>query len=157
MNKEILDLYTDYLIGSFSAITATGLSELTEGQMSHDQITRFLSKEEYKSKHLWLMVKKTVRKIESEDGVIIIDDTIEEKPYTDENEIICWHFDHSINRNVKGINLVNCVYCSKELTMPIGFEIVTKTKIVIDKKTGKPKRKSEKTKNDISCQKERTA
>ena len=149
MNKEILDLYTDYLIGSFSAITATGLSELTEGQMSHDQITRFLSKEEYKSKHLWLMVKKTVRKIESEDGVIIIDDTIEEKPYTDENEIICWHFDHSINRNVKGINLVNCVYCSKELTMPIGFEIVTKTKIVIDKKTGKPKRKSEKTKNDI--------
>ena len=48
------------------------------------------------SKDWWLKVKPEVRKIEQADGLIIIDDSIEEKPYTDENEIICWHWDHLI-------------------------------------------------------------
>ena len=53
------------------------------------------------------MLKPLVRELEDEDlGVLIIDDTIEEKPYTDESELICWHYDHSKGRNVKGINLL---------------------------------------------------
>ena len=51
-----------------------------------------------------------IRDIEQDDGVLIFDDTIQEKPYTDENDLICWHYDHSQNRTVKGINLLNCVY-----------------------------------------------
>ncbi len=35
-----------------------------------------------------------VRQIEAVDGIVIIDDSISEKPHTDENEIICWHYDH---------------------------------------------------------------
>jgi hypothetical protein len=27
--------------------------------------------------------------------VLILDDSIAEKPYTDENDIICWHYDHT--------------------------------------------------------------
>ena len=50
-----------------------------------------------------------IRDIEQDDGVLIFDDTIQEKPYTDENDLICWHYDHSQNRTVKGINLLNCV------------------------------------------------
>jgi len=42
-----------------------------------------------------------VRSVEAEDGVLIFDDTIQEKPHTDENELICWHYDHSQNRSVK--------------------------------------------------------
>jgi len=68
---------------------------MVEGQISHDQITRFLSEEEHTSKELWLQVKATVRKVERADGVLIFDDTIQEKPYTDENEVMCWHYDHS--------------------------------------------------------------
>ena len=38
---------------------------------------------------------------------LIIDDTIEEKPYTDESELLlCWHYEHSKGRSVKGINLI---------------------------------------------------
>ena len=40
-----------------------------------------------------------VRAMEQPDGVLIFDDTIQEKPYTDENELISWHFDHSKNRS----------------------------------------------------------
>ena len=28
-------------------------------------------------------------------GVLILDDSIEEKPYTDENEIVAWHHSHA--------------------------------------------------------------
>lgn len=88
MNKEYLELYTDYLLSTFGHATATGLSALVNGQVSHDQITRFLSGGEYTSKDLWLEVKSTVRQVEREDAVLIFDDTVQEKPYTDENEVI---------------------------------------------------------------------
>ena len=106
MNRELVDLYSDYLLSSFGATTATGLSELLEGTLSHDQITRFLSQQRFDSKTLWQLVKPMMRAIEDDAGVLIFDDTIEEKPYTDENELISWHFDHSKNRTVKGINLL---------------------------------------------------
>ena len=43
MNHQLLDLYSDYLISSFGATTATDLSAMLEGEVSHDQITRFLA------------------------------------------------------------------------------------------------------------------
>ena len=62
---------------------------------------------------LWQLVKPVVRAIEDDAGVLIFDDTIQEKPYTDENELISWHFDPSKNRTVKGINLLSCVSRSR--------------------------------------------
>lgn len=145
----MLELYSDYLISSFSQVTATSLSKLLYAQISHDKISRFLSKEEYSSKELWFCVKSTVRRIESIEGVIIFDDTIEEKPYTDENEIITWHFDHSKNRSVKGVNILSCLYHVEDMDIPIAFEIIKKPIVFCDLKTGKVKRKSEETKNEL--------
>ena len=86
MNKpDIFDLYTDYLITSFSYTTATGLSNVVDGAVSHDQITRLLSQNDFTSKELWKVIKKTVRDIETDEGVLIVDDTIQEKPHSKEN------------------------------------------------------------------------
>ncbi len=79
MNTELIEIYSDYLLSSFGQTTATGLSSLLDGAISHDQVTRFLSWDDYDSKLLWQQVKKTVREIEQEDGVLIFDDTIQEK------------------------------------------------------------------------------
>ncbi len=114
MNRDLVALYSDYLLSSLvqaggrlfgaTTVTATGLSDLLEGSISHDQITRFLSQEDFDSKTRWQLVKPMVRDIEDDDG-LIFDNTIQEKPYTDENELISWHFvDHSKNRAVKGIS-----------------------------------------------------
>ncbi len=65
MDKELLDIYTDYLISSFSQVTATGLSELTDGDIGHDRVTRFLSASDYTSKNLWLLIKPEIRRLES--------------------------------------------------------------------------------------------
>ncbi len=148
-SKELLDLYSDYLLASFGATTATGLSQLVDNLVSHDQITRFLSSETQTAKDLWHVVKPLVRKVQSETAVLIIDDTIEEKPYTDENEIVCWHFDHSKDRSIKGINFVSALYESGGVSLPVGFQVISKTEHYIDKKTQTEKRRSPVTKNEI--------
>lgn len=150
--KQMLDIYSDYLIASFSQTSATGLSNLLNGEISHDQVTRFLSEEKKTAKDLWLIAKPFVKKMQSETGVLIIDDSIEEKPYTDENEIICWHYSHSKQQNVKGINFVSCLYQNQGVSLPISFELVSKTEKYIDKKTQKQKRRSTKTKNEMALE-----
>lgn len=149
MNKELLELYSDYLISSFSQSTATGLSAALDGQVSHDRITRFLSETDFDSKQLWLRVKPLVRQHEREDGVIIFDDTIEEKPHTQESELVCWHHDHAKNRSVKGINLLNCLYHASGVTLPVGFDLVKKPVRFCDVATQKEKRKGTVTKNEL--------
>lgn len=149
MDRENLELYSDYLISTFGYATATGLSKMLDEQISHDKITRFLSQEEYTSKDLWREVKGTVRKVEREDGILVFDDTIQEKPYTDENEIMCWHYDHSKGKAVQGFNLLNCLYRVDEISIPVAFEIISKPIMFSDLKTHKVKRRSLVTKNEL--------
>ena len=75
---DIFDLYTDYLITSFSYTTASGL---VDNAINHDQVTRFLSQQDFTSKELGKVIKKTVREIETGEGVLIFDDTLQEKPH----------------------------------------------------------------------------
>lgn len=148
MKKNELELYTDYLISTCGFATATGLSGMLDGEISHDKVTRFLSEREYTSKDLWRAVKTTVRKMERADGALIFDDTIQEKAWTDENEVMCWHFDHCKGRSVKGINLLNALYHSGEASIPVAFEVVRKPLQFCDVATKQVKRGSEVTKNE---------
>jgi hypothetical protein len=114
----------------------------------------------------WKCVKPIVRRFEHPNGVIKIDDTIEEKPHTTENEIVAWHWDHSRKPKaglVKGINILNFQYQSpllfddskdqigkgENISIPVAFEIVKKTESWFDKKSGKVKRRSPITKNTM--------
>ena len=148
MNREMLELYSDYLLSSFGFATATGLSALTDGAVSHDQVTRFLASEDFDSKALWQLVKPLVREVERADGALIIDDTVEEKPYTDESDLMCWHYDHSQGRSVKGINIVNVLYEAGGVRVPVGFEAVEKSVRVWDEKKARWRKKSAVSKNE---------
>ena len=149
-NSEIADLYTDYLLVSTSYTTATGLSSLTDEIVSHDKITRILSKGElFNSACLWKASKPIVRGFETHDGCISIDDSIQEKPYTDENKLICWHWDHVKNRSVKGVNFITAFYSHRGANVPLATDFVTKSKKQINPKTGKVKQVSDKTKNEL--------
>lgn len=148
--KQMLDLYSDYLLASFGATTATGLAELLAGDVSHDQVTRHLSGPQKTSADLWHLVKPYVRQVQSETGVLIIDDSIEEKPYTDENDIVCWHYDHAKDCNVKGINFVTALSHNQEVSLPVGFHLIAKTENYLDQKTQKEKRRSPVSKNEIA-------
>jgi len=147
--KELLDIYTDYLISSFGLTTQTGLSRLLNGAISHDRIQRFLSKDLKTGQDLWLTVKPYVRQVQAADGVIIVDDSIAEKPHTDENDIIAWHYDHTKGYSVKGINFITALYHVGDVSLPVNYHLVHKTEFYIDKKTQKEKRRSPVTKNEV--------
>ncbi len=125
---------------------------MASGEISHDKTTRFLSEDDYTSKDLWLQVKPTVRKVESGEGVVIFDDTVQEKPYTDENEVMCWHYDHSKGRSVQGFHLLNCLYYIDDISIPVAFELIKKPVQYSNLKTKKCKRKSLVTKNELMRQ-----
>jgi len=148
-NSRLLDLYTDYLLVSFGQTTATGLAALIP-DLSHDQVTRFLSQQELSNQDLWKIVKPHLRQIQSDEAVLILDDSIEEKPYTDASELVCTHFDHATGRYVKGINLMSCLYLSRDVSLPLSFELIKKTELVQDPKTGKDKWQSPKNKNEMA-------
>ena len=121
---------------------------MLDGLISHDKVTRFLGSESFDAKTLWKRVKPLVRKYEQDDGVLVVDDTIVEKPYTDESELVCWHYDHSKGRSVKGINLVNVMYEVGGVRLPVNYAVVEKDCWVWDEKKGKEVRKSSVTKNE---------
>lgn len=154
MMEDNLDLYTDYLLSSFGQASSTVLSRLLDEAVSHDKISRFLSGNEFGPKALWQHVKPLVRKYQTDDACLIFDDIIVAKPHTDENELICWHFDHSEGRTVKGFNILNAYYHSQSddmgmpLRVPVGFEIILKSIQFCDIKTRKEKRISPVTKNE---------
>lgn len=147
--ENFADLYTDYLISSTSLVTATGMSSLLS--ISHDKITRNLSKGNYDSKYLWNRVKPMVHELTTskEEIVLCFDDSIEEKMYTDESPLISWHYDHVFNRNVKGVNFLTALVDVGGAKLPVAVKFVRKDGWELNKKTGKQKRKSSKTKNEL--------
>ena len=157
-----LDLYTDYLLSSTGPTTATGLSRLLDGALSHDHVTRWLSQGTYGPADVWRQAKPLIRQAEArrpagEFAVLIVDDSVLEKAHTDANELICTHWDHRQQRYVKGLNFVSLLYQAGELALPIAVELVRKTVPVYQPKTQKTSYQSPFTKNEYLQQMLRVA
>ena len=63
---------------------------------------------------------------------MIADDSIVEKLFTDENEIICWHYAHANSKTVKGINFITILYEAQAIALPIAFELVSQTETHVE-------------------------
>ena len=124
---EVRGIYTDYLISQNNYTTATGLSNMLGEAISHDQVSRFLRKNEFGSKAHWQWVKSCVREYQTDtDGVLLLNDSTEEKPYTDANEINCWDYSHAKSTVLKGINILSCMVRYGDSSLPVGYEIIRK-------------------------------
>lgn len=154
---SLLDLYSDYLLGSFGRVSSVNLSSVLDGSLSHDKITRFLNFDRNCSCDLWKFVKPLVRSYETNKGCLIFDGTIIKKSYSSETDLISWHWDHSKGLSFKGVNLLTCFYhtfpenLDAPLRIPIEYKTILKTVRYTDSKTGKEKRKSLVTKNELLC------
>ena len=150
--SDALDLYVDYLLANSGQATATELSALTDNSMKHDYISDCLAQEGLDQKVFWKQVKPFVREHESENGAIIIDDTIVDKLYSTINEVINYHFDHTKGMSVKGINLLNFLYNievgGEFINCPIAFHVIRKDQPYIDE-NGNRKFRSSLTKNQL--------
>ncbi|MDX1905944.1 MAG: hypothetical protein SF053_02850 [Bacteroidia bacterium] len=62
--QGIEDLHTDFLLLTPGKATATRISQMLGGEISHDKITRMLNNGKYGDRELWCNVKAMVRRWE---------------------------------------------------------------------------------------------
>ncbi len=119
--------------------------------IKHDKITRELSTGNYDSKFLWKQAKVYIEELtRSQDTIVLsFDDSIQEKQYTDESELNCWHYDHVFNRSVKGVNFLTALVEVRGMRLPCSVEFIKKDRWITDPTTGNRKRKSSVTKNEL--------
>jgi len=150
--EKIEEIYINFGIASFAKIEMTKLAKITSLNFSHDIFTKMLLQDDtYNEKKLWKEVKPFLRNYENnDDGCIVIDDTILNKPHTKMSNIVCYHFDHTVGKSIKGIAMLNFHYTdSTGISIPLGYEIISKTEQVWDRKKKKFVKKSLFTKNEI--------
>ena len=91
------------------------MPRLLDGTLSYDHITRWLRQTTYGPADIWRPAKPLIRQAEAqrpagEFAVLIVDDSVLEKAHTDANKLICTHWDHRQQRNVKGLDFVSLRY-----------------------------------------------
>lgn len=149
-----MDIYSDYLISHAGHATATGLERILPDYLTHDKITHMLNNHEYTSKDLFRATKKTIRKVENDEGIINIDDTVSKKPYTDLNSKVQYYYSSTENKTVRGINILSAIVVyshdnQEPINIPAAFRIVIKDEEYINDK-GETKRRSTVSKHELA-------
>lgn len=121
-NEEI---YVSYLLSDPQYTSCTRLAQVME-TISHDSINRFLERERFEPKDLF---EEEKGKIELLGGVLSVDDSVLDKPYSDASKVelidLFWSGKHK--RVVKGINLVSLFYTDIQgVCVPVNYRIVDK-------------------------------
>jgi hypothetical protein len=99
--------YCQYLLSSQINYTMTNLAEHLE-TISHDAINYYLKREKLTARLLWDNVKEVVEP--DPNGYIIFDDSVLDKRYSEEIEIVRRQYSGNEHGVLKGIGVVSCVY-----------------------------------------------
>ena len=99
--------YCQYLLSSHINYTLTNLADHLE-QISHDKINRYLKNEKLTPRLLWDNVKNLI--VVDEDAYIIFDDTVLDKRFSEEIEIVRRQYSGNEHGVVRGIGIVSCIY-----------------------------------------------
>ncbi len=80
--------------------------------MSHDLVKLYLERERLTASDIWKQVKADM--VESEDGIIVFDDTVVDKSHSRHIESVRWQYSGNAHGVICGIGLVNCIYVNPE-------------------------------------------
>jgi hypothetical protein len=104
--------YCQYLLVSQTNYTCTNFAAHHES-FSHDQINRYIGTVKATPRMIWQKAKKDI--IESENGYILFDDTVVDKNFSKEIELVRSQYSGNAHGIIKGIGVVTCVYVNPEL------------------------------------------
>jgi hypothetical protein len=99
--------YCQYLLSSQINYTITNLAEHLEN-ISHDKINNYLKNQKLTPNLLWENVKDLI--VTHQDAYLIFDDTVLDKRYSEEIEIVRRQYSGNEHGIVKGIGIVSCIY-----------------------------------------------
>ena len=120
------EMYISYLLSDPQYTSCVRLSNILK-TVSHDSINRFLERERFEPKDLFDEEKN---KIELVGGILSVDDSVLDKPYSDPNKAAFidyfWSLKH--HATVKGINIISLFYTDIHgISVPINYRIYNKS------------------------------
>src|SRR5215203_2751172 len=99
--------YIEYLLSTPINYTCSNLSEHLE-KVSHDVVTDFLQNSKFTPKTVWELVKDRID--DSEEAFLLVDDSVQNKEYSQAIETVKLQYSGNEHGLVKGIGLVNLVH-----------------------------------------------
>jgi hypothetical protein len=118
--------YINFIIASPDQATATEASRCqprSEEPTAHDAFTRLLNRLEPDPSVLWEEAKPQV---DLKSGVLIIDDSVLDKPYAEKIELVRYFWSGKHHKTVKGIDLVSLLWTDGERHIPCDYKIYDK-------------------------------
>lgn len=104
--------YCQYLLVSQINYTLTNFADHTE-QFSHDAVNRYLGGDQIRPRLVWENVQSQV--MQTPDGCIVFDDTVIDKNFSFNIELVRRQYSGNAHGLLKGIGVVTCVYVNPAL------------------------------------------
>jgi hypothetical protein len=114
--------YIEYLLNTPINYTCSNLAEHLEN-VSHDSVTDFLQNSKFTPNELWELVKTRID--DSEEAFLLVDDSVQNKEYSNAIETVKLQYSGNEHGLVKGIGLVNLVHTNGSLGdfYPINYRV----------------------------------
>lgn len=122
MNHITLFLYIQFLFRTNNRCTATELSRVIPGRISHDTVTRWLKEKPAAPSDLWRRASKQVK---LNKGYLIGDDSVLEHPYGKHISLVRMHWSGSEGIRTIGIPLVALVWTDGVRRIIVDYRIYT--------------------------------
>lgn len=102
--------------------TCTRLSEVMN--ISHDSVNRFLLREAYAARDLFMEAKGLLNTV---GGSLSVDDTVLDKPYSYRMELVGYFWSGKHHATVKGLNLITLYYTDPQgRSLPVNYRVYDK-------------------------------
>ena len=101
--------YIEYLISTPANYTCTNLAKHLQG-VSHDAVSDYLAQSKITARQLWELVQPLVQETDSEQAYLIIDDSVQDKRYSNQIELVKQQYSGAEGGLVRGIGVVNLLH-----------------------------------------------
>jgi SRSO17 transposase len=112
--------YIEYLISTPSNYTCSNLAQHLEG-VSHDAVSDYLQRDKLTARGLWELAQQLLK--DSEQSYLIVDDSVQDKRYSNQIELVKRQYSGNEHGLVKGIGVVNLVHTDGTDYYPIDYRI----------------------------------
>src|SRR5215210_7113421 len=99
--------YIEYLVSTPANYTCANLAEHLEG-VSHDAVSDYLARAKSTARQLWELVQPLLS--DSEEACLIVDDSVQDKRYSKQIELVRKQYSGAEGGLVRGIGVVNLVH-----------------------------------------------
>jgi hypothetical protein len=118
--------YINFVIATPRVVTATEaerVQPIEENAPSHDAFTRLLTRLEPDADTLRC---EASTQIELENGLLVVDDSTLDKPYSANNDLVYRHYSGKHGEVVSGINLISLVWTDGDRAVPTDYRVFDK-------------------------------